>query len=100
MRVCSECGVVYAGGMALRRVQVLLDEKSQEWLDEEARCRGISRSQMVRELVRAQVRDDEANRIQPLLEFLEWFDQQPVAEGPTDLSVHHDTYLYGAEMRL
>ncbi len=81
--------------MALVRVQVLIDEEENEALTIEARRLGVSRSEVVRRHLRPLSAPAEVPEDDPFFKLIGMLED----EAATDLSVHHDTYLYGGEMR-
>jgi hypothetical protein len=94
--------------MGLRRVQMLIDEDQERWLNEEAARLGVSKSEVVRRCLPAATPPEDGPAEDdgtwpppddPFVKFLEWVDQQDFPPGPTDVAEHHDTYLYGGEMQ-
>ena len=81
--------------MALVRIQILIDEEDDNALDAEAAWRGVSRSECVRQMIRRNIDPELSDTDDPLFTFK----YSTETEGPTDVSTHHDTYIYGGEMK-
>ncbi len=105
------CMLVMEAEMALKRLQVLLEPDQAKKLDERARVTGRSKSDLVREAVAVVLLrpapaafggapgDEEADpphwKDDPFFSLIGAFE-----DTATDVSVNHDTYLYGAEMKV
>jgi metal-responsive CopG/Arc/MetJ family transcriptional regulator len=77
--------------MALVRVQVLIDDEENEALSCEARRLGVSRSEVVRRALRPlAAREAEERETDPFFATIGML----AGEKATDLSMHHDDYLY------
>ena len=79
--------------MSLVRIQVLLSEAENAAVRLEARRERVSVSEIIRRQVRPLVKDELADEGDS---FFKMIGSVP-DESATDLSTHHDTYLYGSE---
>jgi hypothetical protein len=88
--------------VSLVRMQILLEEDERRAVEEEARRLGISMSEVIRRQVRPLALAEEpagydgewppkGDPFFALIGFVE-------GEGANDISIHHDTYLYGGEI--
>ena len=80
-------------------MQILLDPEAKKMLEDEAKIREISVSQVIREAVELYGKEKidtekELEDQDPL-----WDIVRIVSTGKTDLSLEHDHYLYGSKKR-
>ncbi len=74
----------------MHRTQIQLEERQYRYLKAKARRSGKSISALLRELVDEQIRGQDRDGNDPLLEIV------GMAEGPADSTArHHDDHLYG-----
>lgn len=80
--------------MSLVRIQVLLSEAENAAVRLEAKRERVSVSEIIRRQVRPLVKDELASESDPFFTMI----GSVAEESATDLSTHHDTYLYGSEI--
>jgi hypothetical protein len=80
--------------VGLIRVQLMIDEDQDSLVRCEAHRLGISKSELVRRAI-DQVLRPEIGNDDPLYELIGFLE----GDEADDVSVHHDTYLYGGEMK-
>jgi hypothetical protein len=79
--------------VSLVRIQVLLSEAENNAVRLEARREHVSVSEIIRRQVRPLVKDEFADESDSFFKMIGSVSE----ESATDLSTHHDTYLYGSE---
>ena len=77
----------------MKRKQLYLDEETERALKRLAARTGRSEASHVREALRSYVEGAERSVEDPLLRLIGLVDDP---DGPTDVAVNHDHYLYGA----
>lgn len=76
------------------RTQIYLPRSLHRALRDEARRRGVSMAQLLRDAAAAALRNNNGDQHDPLAELV-----GIVREGPKDLATNHDYYLYGLPRR-
>lgn len=72
----------------MHRTQLMLEEWQYEALRGRAESEGRSISDLVRDILKAHLKQPQRGRLSRI---------EGVAEGPSDLAREHDRYLYGEE---
>lgn len=89
--------------MALVRMQILLEEDERRAVEDEARRLGVSMSEVIRRRLRPLAVGEECNaydegewppKDDPFFALIGFVED----ETADDISIHHDTYLYGGEI--